>query len=189
MRGVSGSPVLLTSFPRPHRHGRTTPRRNPHAMFFLSNDLRIADADREAAVEFIKHHYAAGRLSDAEMSARVDAAYAARFESQLERLTWDLPELLPERRERSGPLAGRLGPAAKVGGIVAAGAGIVALMPPEMWTALLGLGLPMLLMALFTFAPVALPVLLVLWLARSVAGPPRRGELPPPRRHGAGWWW
>jgi hypothetical protein len=146
-------------------------------MFFLPADLRIADDDREAVVEFLKHHYAAGRLSEAEMSARVDAAYAARYESQLDRVTWDLPDLPPQRHPVPGTLGGRLAPAAAVAGVAAAGIGIAALMPPELWSALLALGLPILLMVLFTIAPVALPVLAVVWFARALTQPPRRGEL------------
>jgi len=155
-------------------------------MLFLPHDTRISDSDREAAVEFIKRHYAVGRLSDAEMSARVDAAYAARYESQLERLTWDLPELPPEgrleRRRHGGTLASRVAPAAAVGGLAVGGVAIASVMPPELWAMLLGLGLPILLMALLTFAPVAIPVLLVLWFARALGRPyddGRRGHLPP----------
>jgi hypothetical protein len=58
---------------------------------------------------------------------------------------------------------------------------LAGLVPPELWTLLLGLGLPLLLMALFTVAPLALPVVAVLWLARGFAsahdGRPR--HLPP----------
>jgi hypothetical protein len=49
--------------------------------------------------------------------------------------------------------------------------------PPEAWATLLALGLPLLMMALFTIAPLAVPVLAVLWIARGLAGggaPPRR---------------
>jgi hypothetical protein len=137
-------------------------------MFFLPADIRASDADREAAVEFIKRHYAVGRLSDDEMSARVDAVYAARYESQLEQLTWDLPALPPEGALARRPLASRVGPAAAVGGLAVGGAAVATVMPPELLAALMGLGLPLLLMALFTIAPVALPILALLWFAREV---------------------
>ena len=142
---------------------------------FFHPDLRISDADREAAVEFITRHYAAGRLSDAEMAARVDAAYAARYESQLERLVYDLPALPPERPLARRPAAGALRTTFALGGLAAA-AGIVALMPPELWTALLGFGLPLLLMVLFTFAPVLLPVLVVLCLVHAATRPSATGR-------------
>jgi hypothetical protein len=133
-------------------------------MFLLPADLRASDADREAAVEFIKRHYAVGRLSDDEMSARVDAVYAARYESQLEQLTWDLPALPPEGRLARRPLASRVGPAAAFGGLAVGGAAIATVVPPELWA----IGLPLLMMALFTVAPVAVPFLAVLWLVREL---------------------
>src|SRR3954452_3690450 len=143
--------------------GRSPPGKGT-AMFFLPTDMRIADADREAAVEFIKRHYAAGRLSDAEFSARVDAAYAARYESQLDALTWDLPDLPPERALARRPLGARVAPAAAVGGVAvgggAVGGGAIAsLAPPELWTGFLALGLPLLMMLAVTVAPIALPIL------------------------------
>src|SRR3954447_5231007 len=122
-----------------------TRQRNP-AMFFLPTDMRIADADREAAVEFIKRHYAAGRLSEAEFSARVDAAYAARYESQLDALTWDLPDLPPERALARRGHGARLAPAAAVGGVAVGGVALASVMPPELWTAFLAVGLPLLMM-------------------------------------------
>jgi hypothetical protein len=148
-------------------------------MFFLPADIRISDADREAVVEFIKRHYAVGRLSDAEMSARVDAAYAARYESQLERLTWDLPDLPPERALARRPAARALGPAAALGGLAVGGVAVASLLPPELWAMLV----PLVLMLLFTVAPLAVPVLAVLWLVRGLgASPGRPGAAPGYRR-------
>jgi Domain of unknown function (DUF1707) len=142
-------------------------------MFFLPADIRIADADREAAVEFIKRHYAAGRLSDAELSARVDAAYAARYESQLDALTWDLPELPPERAlARRNP--GALAPVATLGGLAVGGVALAVLVPPDLWTAFLALGVPLVMMLLVTVAPLALPILALLWLARGFGDPRAR---------------
>jgi hypothetical protein len=142
-------------------------------MFFLPPDVRIADADREAVVEFIKRHYAAGRLSDAELSARVDAAYAARYESQLDALTWDLPDLPPERAlARRNP--GALAPAATLGGLAVGGVALATLVPPELWTAFLALGVPLVMMLAVTVAPLALPILALLWLARGFEHPRAR---------------
>jgi uncharacterized membrane protein len=146
-------------------------------MFFLlpDDDLRASDADRDAAVDFLNRHYAAGRLTEDEHSGRVDAAYAARYDSQLYALTDDLPALAPAR-----PARRRLGPAATAGAALLAMVVAASLVPPDAWAVLLGLGLPLVMMLLFTVAPIAIPVLGLLWLARA-AGSPRR-ELPSGRR-------
>ncbi|HEY7965519.1 MAG TPA: DUF1707 domain-containing protein [Solirubrobacteraceae bacterium] len=57
--------------------------------------LRASDSDRERAASDIREHYAAGRLSAAELSERLDAVYAATTTSQLEELRHDLPDLRP----------------------------------------------------------------------------------------------
>jgi hypothetical protein len=57
------------------------------------NDFRASDADRERAAQAIREHYAAGRLTEDEMTDRVEAAYAARTEGDLRRLLIDLPQL------------------------------------------------------------------------------------------------
>jgi Domain of unknown function (DUF1707) len=54
-------------------------------------DLRIADADREAAAAFLREHYAQGRLTLGEFNQRLDAVFAATTQSQLSALTRDLP--------------------------------------------------------------------------------------------------
>jgi uncharacterized membrane protein len=140
-------------------------------FFFLpDSDLRVSDADRDAAVDFLNRHYAAGRLTDDELSARIDAAYRARYDSQLHALTDDLPGLSP-----AGPIAAArsqrpLGTAAAVGAVAVGGVAVASVMPPEVWAMLLGLGLPLLMMLLFTVAPLALPVLAFLWIARALGG-------------------
>jgi uncharacterized protein DUF1707 len=143
-------------------------------MFFPPADMRIADADREAAVEFIKRHYAAGRLSDAELSARVDAAYAARYESQLDALIWDLPDLPPERALVQRSLGARVAPAAALGGVAVGGVAVASVVPPELWTGFLALGLPLIVMLAVTVAPIALPILALMWLARGFEDPRAR---------------
>lgn len=142
-------------------------------MFFSSSDLRVADADREAVAEFLKRHYAAGRLTDAELSARVDAAYAARHESQLRRLTRDLPALPPERRARR-PVAVGPGSAAAAAALVVLIVALAAVLPPEAWAALLGVGLLLLVIAVVVIAPVALPLAAVVVLVRAIVRPRRR---------------
>jgi class 3 adenylate cyclase len=66
--------------------------------------LRVSDADRERVAGLLRDHYGAGRLSEDELSERVEAAYGARTMSELGALTADLPaarEPGPGRR-RSG---------------------------------------------------------------------------------------
>jgi DUF1707 SHOCT-like domain len=76
-------------------------------------DLRIGDADREAAAAGLRDHYAQGRLTLQEFNQRLDAAFAATTQSQLQALSRDLPDIaapaapLPvtatgARRERAG---------------------------------------------------------------------------------------
>jgi class 3 adenylate cyclase len=71
------------------------------------SSLRASDADRDRVAELLRDHYGAGRLSDDDLSERVDAAYRARTISQLQALTADLPSA-PEagrrRRRRRGAL-------------------------------------------------------------------------------------
>jgi DUF1707 SHOCT-like domain len=54
-------------------------------------DLRIGDADREAAAASLREHYAQGRLTLEEFNQRLDAVFAATTQSQLNQITRDLP--------------------------------------------------------------------------------------------------
>jgi uncharacterized membrane protein YgcG len=56
-------------------------------------DLRVGDADREAAAASLREHYAQGRLTLEEFNQRIDAAFAAVTQSQLHRVTRDLPHV------------------------------------------------------------------------------------------------
>jgi hypothetical protein len=58
-------------------------------------ELRASDSDRERAAADLREHYAAGRLTSAELSERLDAVYAATTVSALEELRADLPRPLP----------------------------------------------------------------------------------------------
>lgn len=58
-------------------------------------DLRVGDADREAVAAELREHYAQGRLSLEEFNHRLDDAFAATTESQLHRITTDLPHTVP----------------------------------------------------------------------------------------------
>jgi hypothetical protein len=53
--------------------------------------IRIADADREAAVKALGEHYAVGRLTREEYDERCEAAWAARTGADLRPLFADLP--------------------------------------------------------------------------------------------------
>lgn len=89
-------------------------------------DLRIGDSDREAAAALLREHYAQGRLTFEEFTQRLDATFAAITQSQLGRITMDLPHVgLPaaarplastgpgrerSRQHRSAPRGARLLP-------------------------------------------------------------------------------
>src|SRR4051812_4302020 len=53
--------------------------------------LRASDADRERVAARLREHYGDGRLSDDDLSERVEAAYRAGTTSELAVLTADLP--------------------------------------------------------------------------------------------------
>jgi hypothetical protein len=56
-------------------------------------DLRIGDADREAAAATLREHYAQGRLTLEEFNQRLDAVFAATTQSQVRHITRDLPHV------------------------------------------------------------------------------------------------
>src|ERR1700760_4061768 len=56
-------------------------------------DLRVSDEQRERAVQEIREHFAAGRLTEDELSDRVQAAYGAQTERELTAQLADLPKL------------------------------------------------------------------------------------------------
>lgn len=55
-------------------------------------DLRIGDADRDAAAAALGEHFAQGRLTLDELDARLDAAFTAITRRDLSRVTCDLPD-------------------------------------------------------------------------------------------------
>jgi DUF1707 SHOCT-like domain len=55
--------------------------------------IRAGDTDRDRVAEQLREHYAAGRLSDAEMKERLDVTYAAKTFGDLNPLLADLPAL------------------------------------------------------------------------------------------------
>ena len=62
-------------------------------------ELRISDAEREAAVTALGEHYAAGRLTKEEYDERADQAWEAKTRSALVPLFVDLPR--PQAATRS----------------------------------------------------------------------------------------
>ncbi len=67
----------------------------------------MSDQERERAAQQLREHFAAGRLSDEELSERVDAAYAARTEGELRALLGDLPMLPATAAEQKAALVER----------------------------------------------------------------------------------
>ncbi len=72
-------------------------------------ELRASDEQRERAAQEIREHFAAGRLTDDELSDRVQAAYAARTQGELNAVLADLPSLPVSPAERKAELAARRG--------------------------------------------------------------------------------
>ena len=59
------------------------------------NEMRVGDAEREAAAAELREHYASGRLTLDEMNERVDKAFAAKTRGDLNALMTDLPSRRP----------------------------------------------------------------------------------------------
>jgi hypothetical protein len=62
--------------------------------------IRVADRDRERVVERLRRAAAEGRLEPEELEERVEAALGSRTDSELVRLTADLPSERRSRRRR-----------------------------------------------------------------------------------------
>jgi hypothetical protein len=67
--------------------------------------LRASDAERDDAVEALRVHAAAGRLTPDELGERIAAAYSARTLGELGDLLADLPGTVPTPRRRPVPRA------------------------------------------------------------------------------------
>ncbi len=72
-----------------------------------SPDFRVSDQERDRAAQDIREHYAAGRLTEEEMSERVEGAYAARTQRELRGLLADLPQLPVTLAQQRAELAER----------------------------------------------------------------------------------
>jgi DUF1707 SHOCT-like domain len=64
-------------------------------------DLRIGDAERDAAMAQLREHFVAGRLTFDELTERIDGALTAKTQRQIDRLMADLPQ--PARVARAEP--------------------------------------------------------------------------------------
>src|SRR5437588_6771155 len=69
--------------------------------------IRASDADREQAAEALREHFAAGRLSEEELTERIETVYKATTVRELDRLSGDLPSLPPSRLVSRTELAHR----------------------------------------------------------------------------------
>ena len=78
----------------------------------MNAELRVSDAERDAALEALREHAAAGRLTVEELEQRVQAALRAISRGDLARLFADLPADRPRRRRRPRPHVPRQGWAA-----------------------------------------------------------------------------
>jgi Domain of unknown function (DUF1707) len=58
-------------------------------------DMRVGDAEREAAAAELREHYASGRLTLDELNERVGKAFAAKTRGDLSALMTDLPSARP----------------------------------------------------------------------------------------------
>jgi hypothetical protein len=73
----------------------------------VTEELRASDEQRDRAAAELREHFAAGRLTEDELSERLDAAYAARTEGELQALRRDLPALPATRAQTRAELAER----------------------------------------------------------------------------------
>ena len=58
-------------------------------------EMRVGDAEREAAAAELREHYASGRLTLEELNERLDAAFAAKTRGDLNAVMRDLPSARP----------------------------------------------------------------------------------------------
>src|SRR6201987_1201195 len=64
-------------------------------------DLRIGDAERDAAMAQLREHFVAGRLTFDELTERVDSTPTAKTQRQIDKLMADLPR--PPKVSRPEP--------------------------------------------------------------------------------------
>jgi hypothetical protein len=74
-----------------------------------ADELRVSDLEREQVVQELREHFAAGRLSDDELSERSQKAYEARTNAELRSLLADLPQLPARPEDERAELVRRRG--------------------------------------------------------------------------------
>ena len=67
-------------------------------------ELRIGDAERDAAMAQLREHFVAGRLTFDELTERIDAALTAKTQRQIDTLMADLPRPPRVRTDAGGPV-------------------------------------------------------------------------------------
>jgi hypothetical protein len=75
------------------------------------NEMRVSDAEREAAASELREHFASGRLDSEELNERLDRAFAAKTRGDLNALFTDLPSSWRSPSSAFGPDA-QAGPGA-----------------------------------------------------------------------------
>src|SRR5581483_9245896 len=70
-------------------------------------DLRASDEEREQAAQEIRDHFAAGRLTDEELSERLSAVYRAATVRELAAVRGDLPAIAPSQALQRAELVQR----------------------------------------------------------------------------------
>jgi hypothetical protein len=80
-------------------------------------EVRIGDAERQAAARQLQQHFADGRLTWEELDERLAVAYAARGNAQLVGLFSDLPMLAPPPPPPAPPRSRFQSAAARLGSI------------------------------------------------------------------------
>lgn len=73
----------------------------------MNDQIRIGDAEREAAATELGEHYAQGRLSQTEHGERLDRVWAARTHAELTPVFGDLPSSLGRRTPPTAPWSTR----------------------------------------------------------------------------------
>jgi hypothetical protein len=66
------------------------------------NDMRVGDAERDAAANELREHFASGRLTQDELNERLDRTFAAKTRGDLAGLFTDLPSATGQRPAPGG---------------------------------------------------------------------------------------
>jgi len=65
-------------------------------------EMRVSDAERDAAAAELREHFASGRLTQDELNERLDQAFAAKTRGDLNALFTDLPSSGPSWSDATG---------------------------------------------------------------------------------------